>query len=287
MVGLPKVKNILRVEEDGLLLFALAVLLVGGVLIGQALARAVSAGGELATWRAIGADRGMVVRALMLPAFATAAVGAATGIGVAIVLSARFPISQARRYDLDLGTHADWFVLGLAAAAIVTAVIATALVSAVWAATARRSRNPTPSTAGRWAARAGLPPALAVGSRLAVEPGRGRRAVPVRSALVGALVGVLGVVGCFTFRAGLTDAADSPQRSGIVWNFVVGSGEGLVAPKDLATITDDHDVAGVLHAVWYRAVRINGVTTPTFATTTLKGGLAPVVLSGPRTACAR
>jgi predicted lysophospholipase L1 biosynthesis ABC-type transport system permease subunit len=32
--------------------------------------------------------------------------------------------------------------------------------------------------------------------------------------------------------------------------------------------------------VWYRAVRINGVTTPTFATTSLKGGLAPVVLDG-------
>ena len=281
LVGLPKVKNILRVEEDGLLLFALAVLLVGGVLIGQALARAVSAGAaDLPTWRAIGADRSIAVRALLMPAAVTAAVGAATCIGVAIALSRWFPISQGRRYDLDVGIHADWVVLGLAAAAVVVTVIATALISAMWAAAGRRVRRPSPSTAGRWAARAGLPPALAIGSRLAVEPGRGRRAVPVRSALVGAIVGVLGVVGCFTFRAGLTDAAASPQRSGVVWNFTVASGEGLVAPKDLATITHDRDVAGVLHAVWYRAVRINGVTTPTFATTSLKGGLAPVVLDG-------
>jgi len=281
LVGLPKTKNILRVEEDGLLLFALAVLLVGGVLIGQALARAVSAGAaELPTWRAIGADRSIAVRALLLPAAVTAAVGAATCVGVAIVLSARFPISQARRYDLDVGTHADWFVLGLAAAALVATVAGTALVAALWAATGRSAPRPRPSTAGRWAARAGLPPALAIGSRLAVEPGRGRRAVPVRSALVGAIVGVLGVVGCFTFRAGLTNAAASPQRSGVVWNFVIASGEGLVAPKDLSTIAHDRDVAGVLHAVWYRAVRINGVTTPTFGTTSLKGGLAPVVLDG-------
>ena len=90
---------------------------------------------------------------------------------------------------------------------------------------------------GGWATRAGLPPALAIGSRLAVEPGRGRRAVPVRSALIGSIVGVLGVVGCFTFRAGLADAAASPQRSGIVWNFVVASGEGSLAPKDVAAIT--------------------------------------------------
>ena len=281
LVGLPKVKNIFRVEQAGLLLFALAVLLVGGVLIGQALARAVSAGAaELPTWRAIGADRNIAVRALVLPAGVTAAVGVVTSLVVAIALSERFPISQARQYDLDVGFHADWFVLGLVAAAIVVTVLATALVSAVWTATGRHAPRPSPSTAGKWAAQIGLPPALAIGSRLAVEPGRGRRAVPVRSALVGAVVGVLGVVGCFTFRAGLTNAAASPQRSGVVWNFMIASGDGLVAPKDLSTITHDRDVAGVLHAVWYRAVRINGVTTPTFATTSLKGGLAPVVLDG-------
>jgi hypothetical protein len=107
----------------------------------------------------------------------------------------------------------------------------------------------------------------------------------VRSALVGAIVGVLGVVGCFTFRAGLADAAADPQRSGVVWNFMVGSGEGPLTPKQLGTVMADRDVAAVLHGVWYRAVRIHGVTTPTFAITTLKGDIAPVVLTGhaPRT----
>src|SRR5207245_5167045 len=215
----------------------------------------------------------------------TAGAGIVAGTVVALLLSERFPIGQARRYDLHVGYHADWFVLAVAALAILLAVVAIATLSALWSVTGRHYVRATPSTAGRLAARAGLPPALAIGSRLAVEPGRGRRAVPVRSALVGAVVGVLGVVGCFTFRAGLADAAASPQRSGVVWNFVVASGEGLVAPRDLATITADRDVAGVIQAVWYRAVRINGVTTPTFSTRSLKGGLTPVVLDGraPRT----
>ena len=165
----------------------------------------------------------MAVHALSLPALVTAAVGVVTAIGVAIALSPRFPISQARRYDLDLGVHADWFVLGIAALAVIAAVFATAIMAALWAVSGRRSDTRSPSTIGTWAARAGLPPALAIGSRLAVEPGRGRRAVPVRSALIGAVVGVLGVVGCFTFRDGLTDAAASPQRSGVVWDFVLGS----------------------------------------------------------------
>ena len=112
--GIPKIRNILRVEESGLLLFALAVLVVGGVLIGQALARAVSAGAaDLPTWRAIGADRSIAVtragdarvdhrrRRRRRPARPSRS-----------LLSARFPISQARRFDLHVGYHADWFVLG-------------------------------------------------------------------------------------------------------------------------------------------------------------------------------
>jgi ABC-type lipoprotein release transport system permease subunit len=281
LLGIPKTRNLLRVERDGLLLFALAVLLVGGVLIGQALARAVGASAaDLPTWRAIGADRGMALRALVTPAILTALVGVVTAIGVAIALSPRFPISQARRFDLDVGVHADWLVLGLAAAAVIVAVMAVAIVSALWAATGRRTSDGSPSWAGKWAARLGLPPALAIGSRLAVEPGRGRRAVPVRSALIGAVVGVVGVVGCFTFRAGLTDAAASPQRSGIVWDFEIASGEGAVAAKDLATIAHDHEVRGALHAAWFRAVRVNGVATPTWGTETLKGDTTPVVLTG-------
>jgi ABC-type antimicrobial peptide transport system permease subunit len=286
LFGIPKLNTIMRVEETGLLLFALAVLIVGGVLVGQALARAVTAGAaELPTWRAMGADRGMAVRALVMPALVTAAVGILVGAAVTVLLSARFPIGQARRYDLHVGYHADWFVLGLAALAILIAVVVTASVAAFWSASGRHDVRATPSTAGRLAARAGLPPALAIGSRLAVEPGRGHRAVPVRSALVGAIVGVLGVVGCFTFRAGLADAAADPQRAGVVWDFMIGSGVGPVTSKQLATITNDRDVASVLHAVWYRAVPIQGVATPTFAITTLEGDIAPVVLTGhaPRT----
>src|SRR6185437_7766962 len=129
-------------------------------------------------------------------------------------------------------------------------------------------------------AQAGLPPALAIGSRLAVEPGRGRRAIPVRSALIGAIVGVLGVVGCFTFRAGLADAAASPQRSGITWDFEFGSGLGQVPAPKLAAIEKDSDVTSLLHGVWVRNVRINGVGTPTGTTETLKGDMHPVVLTG-------
>ena len=57
-----------------------------------------------------------------------------------------------------------------------------------------------------------------VGARFALEPGRGRSTVPVRSALLGAVVGVLGVLAAFTFSAGVSDAASHPERFGQTWH---------------------------------------------------------------------
>jgi hypothetical protein len=281
LFGIRKAKHITGVEREGLLLFALAVMIGGGVLVGQALVRAVTAGADdLPTWRAMGIDTATAVPGLVLPATITAGVAALTAVVTAIALSSRFPIGLARRYDLDVGTHADWAVLGGAAIVAVIGVLVLATVTALWRATRGTPTNTRASWTGRWLARTGLPPTLEIGSRLAVEPGRGRSAVPVRSALVGAIVGVIGVVGCLTFRAGLDSAVADPERSGVVWDFAVQSGEGPARPADIAKIGRDPAVAAVLEADWARSLIINGVATPTFGTRAAKAGIAFVVLSG-------
>lgn len=281
LLRLRQTRNIADVERDGLLLFALAVVLVGGVLVGQALVRAVTAGaGEADTWRALGADRRLMVVAMAIPAVVVAVVGAVVAIGVAIALSPRLPIGSTRDIDIDLGVHADWLVLGLAALAVVLGAMTAAIVTAWWRTARGEADAGRPSTAGAWAARVGLSPALVVGARLAVEPGRGRRAVPVRSALVGAVVGVLGVVGCLTFRAGISDAVDRPARSGIVWDAGLASASGRVPPGVLTGLADDPTARAVLDAVWIRAVRVGGIPTPTFGTAAVKGHMPLVVLSG-------
>ena len=281
LLGLPKLTSITSVEHDGLLLFALAVILGGVVFAGQALVRAVSAGAaDLPTWRAMGADRGMAAGALVIPAALTAIVGACTALVVALGLSSRFPIGLARRLDLDVGTHADWTVLGLGLLALAVAVMGIALATAEWR-VARGDADATLSKpVGEWTFRAQLPPALLIGSRLAVEPGRGTRAVPVRSALVGVIAGVIGVVGCFTFRAGLVDTATTPSRTGIVWNYFVASDPGDLPATVLATITDDRDVRRGMRARWARAVPIDGTPTPMFGTSEVKGSMSLVVLRG-------
>ena len=118
----------------------------------------------------------------------------------------------------------------------------TAAVTAWWSTGRTRDDVSRPSTVGDWAARAGMSPALVVGARLAVEPGRGRRAVPVRSALVGAIAGVLGIVACFTFRAGIDDALAQPERSGIVWDADIVSLGGPFDRETTITGLEGRDV---------------------------------------------
>jgi len=287
LLGIGKIRNVTSIERDGLLLFALTALLGGGVLVGQALVRAVTASGaDAETWRAMGADRPLAVRGMLLPSLLTAAVAAVMAVAVAIALSPRFPIGVARRYDLDIGLHIDGLVFGLAVLVLVATIVGIAVAAAWWRVTRGEATRPVTSRAARFATNAGLPPAMLIGSRLAVEPGRGRRAVPVRSALIGAIVGVLGVVGCFTFRAGIADAASNPKRSGVVWEYEVASGSPPIAAHDSATIAGDPAVGAALRALWSRAVPIKGVATPTFGITTLRGRMPLVVLSGhaPRTA---
>ncbi|MCU1459104.1 MAG: hypothetical protein JWL73_3196 [Actinomycetia bacterium] len=279
--GIRKARSVLAVESNGLLLFALAVLLGGGVLVGQALVRAVTAGAaDLPTWRAMGADRALIVPALVIPTLVTALAAGVSAVLVAIAVSSRFPIGVGRQYDLSPGTHADWTILLAAMALAIVSIVGASWFTAWLRVTRNRSTVAPPSAAASWATRVGLPPALLVGSRLAVEPGRGRRAVPVRSAVIGAIAGVLGVVGCFTFRAGINDTIGSPERSGVVWDWTVASGAGAVAPKVVTALAKDPNVAGAVHARWNRAVRINGVTTPTFGTAPVKGGLSFVVIKG-------
>ena len=68
LFGTRELESVADVERAGLLLFALAVLVGAGTLVGQALVRAVSAGGaDLTTWRTLGAVVGSPP-ALVIPA---------------------------------------------------------------------------------------------------------------------------------------------------------------------------------------------------------------------------
>jgi FtsX-like permease family len=209
-------KKVTGFESNALLAFALAALLAAIVLLGQAVARyaAVSAT-DLRVLRTLGmTSRQAVVAAAAGPTLA-ALVGVAAGAAGAVAASGMFPIGSAAADEPDPGVHADLTVLGGVAGGVLVLMIVAGGVAAWFALSRERSAaRPRRSTVATAAYRLGLPVPLVVGARFALEPGRGRTAVPVRPALVGAVAGVLGVLAALTFRAGVADAAANPARFG-------------------------------------------------------------------------
>jgi hypothetical protein len=283
LFGVRQARNISDVEAAGLLMFALAVLVGAGALVGQALVRTTTAGAaDYETWRAIGLDRRTTVRAMIAPAGPIALVGAMTTVVTAILLSPLFPIAETRQLDLDIGYHADGPVL---VAGVLGLIVAVGLTSWIAAQLRARQAQRAPRQKAPWLRIASVPPVFLVGSRLATDTGRGHRAVPVRSALVGAIVGVVGVVGCLTFRVGLTDASKEPIRSGVVWDHFIAT-SGSLPSSDVEAIASDPAVDGALRATWARAVSTGDGSIPVFGTKTVEDGIDFIVLAGepPRSA---
>ena len=76
------------------------------------------------------------------------------------------------------------------------------------------------SAAVGFLARAGFPASGVSGVRMALEPGRGRTAVPVRSTLLAAIVGVAAVTATFTITESADHLLDTPRLYGHNWDAV-------------------------------------------------------------------
>ena len=71
-------------------------------------------------------------------------------------------------------------------------------------------------------ARTGAPSALLTGARFALEPGRGRTAVPVRSVLLANVLAVAIVTATFNFGSGLATLVSHPRLYGWNWDYAPG-----------------------------------------------------------------
>ncbi|HEY3717392.1 MAG TPA: ABC transporter permease [Jatrophihabitantaceae bacterium] len=238
-------------EARCLFAFGAAAFVAALFLIGQAIVRyAAASTTELQTLRALGmTPRQAIATAAAGPA-SVGVVDGALGVLGAIVASRWFPIGTASLIEPAPGTSADWVVLGPGLAAVAVLVTGGAA-AAAWLAlgAARRTARARRSTVATAVARAGFAVPVVVGTRFALEAGRGRTAVPVRPALIGAVTGVLGILGAFTFSHGVSDAASHPERFGQTFQlstFVGISGQDFgPTHKLLAALRGNDDVQGV------------------------------------------
>ena len=99
---------------------------------------------------------------------------------------------------------------------------------------------------------------------MALEPGEGRAAVPVRSALLGSVLAVALVVTTLTFGDSLHTLVANPSLYGWNWTYTlnpVGSGGGEVPQVALAMLKHDQDVAAYSGAS-YNDLQVDGQEVP-------------------------
>jgi FtsX-like permease family len=230
--------------ERGTALASVALLLFAGfaafvtlLLAGQALARQVLLEEpDLAILAGLGMSRGQMVGLEVARAALTGVAGGLLAVAVAVAASPLMPVGLARQAEIFPGFSVDVPVLAAGFGAIVLLVAAAAVVPA-W----RVSRNgprprrestsrPGPSRLAGSLARWPLPLATVMGVRFGLERGRGRTAVPVGTALAGAVVAVLAVTAALTFGASLDALVTSPWQQGWNWDVLVGNPNTVTDP---------------------------------------------------------
>jgi hypothetical protein len=182
----------------------------------------------------------------------------------------------------DSGTAFDWTVFGIGLA-VLLGVLGVGAVALSYLGTPHRAASGVPATArgsvvARRAESAGMPVAGVVGVRFALEPARGRTAVPVRSALVGTVVAVALVLTTLTFASSLNTLVSHPALYGWNWNYALDPSND-VPPQALDLLRHDPDVAG-----WsgfdYTDVEIDDQTVPVLMARARTEVVSPPVLSG-------
>jgi hypothetical protein len=238
-------------ESRCLVAFALAAFIAALFLVGQAVARyAAASTSELETMQALGmTPRQLSGCAAGAPAIA-GVLGAAVGVVGAWIASSSFPFGTAKLFESSPGRQWDWWVMLPTVAVVIVLVSAgAALAARVAVGAARRDGVRRRSTVATALSRTGVSVPLVIGARFALETGRGKTAIPVRPALFGAVIGVLGVVAAFTFSHGVSDAASHPERFGQTFQdgaFMGINGQDFgPADKVTATLADQPEVTGL------------------------------------------
>jgi ABC-type lipoprotein release transport system permease subunit len=286
--GAKRVTNATSFERDSLLLFALVAAIAALLIVGQAIVRyTASAVTDLDVLRAVGLTRGQTVAAAVGGPVAVAAVAAVVSVAGAVAASPLFPIGVGRKIEPNPGVDVDWLVLVSGGLLLLALVSLIAYVTAVGSLGHRGATGSyTTSTVAAWARRLGLPVPVTLGTRLALESGRGRTAVPARPAMVGAVAGVMGLVAAATFHSGVDDAVNTPQRYGQTWQaggFLGLNGHDFIGPAkeraQLSKLANLPEVAGV-NDTRLLPVTIADQSLTLFELSPLGGGVTPVSLTG-------
>jgi ABC-type antimicrobial peptide transport system permease subunit len=216
----------IRPQAIALAAFAALAGLIALAVLGQLLSRQLALdSADFPVLRAIGATRGSLVALSLARLAIVTLAGGVIAVAVAIAASPLMPIGPARLAEPHPGVEVNLAILAPGFAAIALLPLAL-LAGAAWRA-ARAAGGPLgvaePAQPGRRSriggtlTRAGSVTG-GVGVAMAFEPGHGRTAVPVRSALAGSVIAVAALAAAAVFGASLVALVSTPHDYGQNWD---------------------------------------------------------------------
>jgi ABC-type antimicrobial peptide transport system permease subunit len=278
----------IRPQAIALAAFAALAGLIALAVIGQLLSRQLALdSAEFPVLRAIGATRGSLVALSLARLALVTLAGGVIAVGVAIAASPLMPIGPARLAEPHPGVEVNLAILGAGFAAIALLPLAL-LAGAAWRA-ARAAGGPLgvaePAQPGH---RSRIGGALTrsgsltggVGVAMAFEPGRGRTAVPVRSALAASVIAVVALTAAAVFGTSLVALVSTPHDYGQNWDAQLdlefGGAPGTIGAKVIAA---EPAVTGYASGN-YGQLEIGGMIVPAIGVDQPPGGGYLTMLAG-------
>ena len=263
-------------------LIALAALLVSF----QALSRqAFVESSEHPVLRALGMTRRERFATGLVRTTVVAVLATLVAVVVAIALSPLWPIGLARVAEPSPGIEVNLAIVGVGILAVFLAIfVIGALTAWRWTRPASRSRqlrnSIRPPLAARLLGGNLRPLPLTLGVRQALDGGRGRTAVPVRTTVVAAALAVMTLTTALTFGSSLGHLLDTPRLYGWSWDAQIG-GRGF--PDFGSAVTTG--LAGNPAVQGYATgtiteIAVNGVRADAFAVHAGGAGVGPALLAG-------
>ena len=286
------VRRAVNVQVAALWLVALLTTIVGFMIFGQWLSRLnFTESTENPILSALGMTRHQLFAVAMVRA---AVIGAAAGVVAfvgAVAASSLFPTGIARIVEPSPGPDVTPIVIA-GALCVPLGVLLLSVAPALRAARARGDAQGVglvaefrrPSAIAEFVARSGLPASAGTGVRLALEPGRGRTAVPVRSAVVALTVAVIALTASFGFSASFAHLVATPRLYGEFGDFGGGFPFAAGFDKAIAAMAADPGLSDVTVGNFKEAVDVQGpggsVEVNAWGMDTLKGSLTPTTTKG-------
>jgi len=279
------VQRSLGVQATALRLLAAVLAGVGLLVLGQTITRQGLLDAEdHGTLRALGTTGGQL-RALGLSRAVVIAVPAAvSAAAVAVALSPLTPVGVARHAELNPGVEINVAYAAAGVAALLLVVSAIGALPGLWSASGRGSadgpdRDLRPGRLASALARAGFPASAVSGLRMALEPGTGRSAVPVRSSIASAALGVATITAVVGFSASLGNLFDEPRLYGWNWDVQLGDAFSPALGEEAGRL-DRHPAVSATAVGTIARVQIGRLSVDTMAIEPMRGTVEPTVVEG-------